>query len=113
MTSINEMDVHELKALLDAGENVRLVDVRTAAEFNKGIIEGGEYLLLDEIPARMDELTNKEGEKLVIYCRSGNRSGQACLYLQQNSAIEATNLLGGIISWHKEGNAVVPPPVAV
>lgn len=113
MSGVNEMDAAELQALFDSGEKVRLVDVRTAAEFNKGIIAGGEFLPLHIVPLRLNELANKEDETLVIYCRSGNRSGQACAYLKQNADIDSINLRGGIISWRESGHAVVEPVTAV
>lgn len=112
MFDVKEMNVHELRALLDAGKKVRLIDVRSDDEFNQGIIEGGEFFPLHTIPLKMNELANKDDETLVIYCRSGNRSAQACMYLKQNADIEAINLQGGIISWYQSGNAVIAPPVA-
>nr|CAA6806768.1 MAG: Sulfurtransferase [uncultured Thiotrichaceae bacterium] len=112
MFGVSEMDAHELRALLDAGEKVRLIDVRSDAEFKQGIIEGGEFMPLHTLPLKMNELGNKDNETLVIYCRSGARSAQACMYLKQNADIEAINLRGGIISWHQSGNAVVRPVAA-
>lgn len=112
MFGVSEMDAHELRALLDAGEKVRLIDVRSAAEFNQGIIEGGEFIPLHTLPLKLNELAHEEDEKLVIYCRSGARSAQACMYLKQNADIEAINLRGGIISWHQSGHAVVAPVAA-
>ena len=113
MVEIAETEAADLKAMLDAGEKVRLIDVRTAAEFNQGIIAGGEFIPLHTLPLRMNELAVGEDEKLVIYCRSGQRSGQACMYLKQHADIEAINLRGGIIRWYQSGHTVVPPPTAV
>lgn len=113
INEINEIDAPELKTLLDSGGKIRLVDVRTADEFNQGMIEGGEFMPLHIVPLQLDKLANKADETLVIYCRSGNRSGQACAYLKQNAGIEAINLRGGIISWRELGYAVVPPVTAV
>lgn len=112
MFGINEIDADDLKAKFDNGEKVRLVDVRSSAEFSQGIIEGAEFMPLHTVPLRMNELGVAEDETLVIYCRSGNRSAQACMYLKQNAGIEATNLRGGIISWYRSGNTIVPPVAA-
>ncbi|MEZ5478762.1 MAG: rhodanese-like domain-containing protein [Thiolinea sp.] len=113
MFGISEIDAAGLKAKLDAGDKVRLIDVRSAAEFNQGIIDGGEFMPLHTVPLRMSELDNRGDETLVIYCRSGNRSAQACLFLKQNAGIEAYNLRGGIIAWYQSGQAVVPPPAVM
>ncbi|PIE01001.1 MAG: sulfurtransferase [Thiothrix nivea] len=109
MFDVDEIDAQGLKALLDEGRKVRLIDVRSSAEFNQGIIEGAEFMPLHTVPLQINGLANREDETLVIYCRSGNRSAQACLYLKQNADIDALNLRGGIISWYQSGNAVVPP----
>lgn len=112
MFGVDEIDAQGLKALFDEGKKVRLIDVRSSAEFNQGIIEGAEFIPLHTVPLRMNELSNNDDETLVIYCRSGNRSAQACMYLKQNADIAALNLRGGIISWYQSGNAVVPPVAA-
>jgi len=54
----------------------RLVDVRTPDEFAAGHIEGAVNIPVQDLPARMDELDPKD-EPIVVYCRSGARSGSA------------------------------------
>jgi rhodanese-related sulfurtransferase len=93
--------------MLSQGEKLRLVDVRSEAEFQQGIIEGAEFLPLHILPIRMGEFASDE--KIVLYCRSGARSAQACLYLKQNTGIDAINLRGGIIGWYQSGYQIVRP----
>ncbi|PID45677.1 MAG: sulfurtransferase [Proteobacteria bacterium] len=107
MSMIEEIGATELKSRLDSGENIRLIDVRSDMEYRQGIIEGGEFMPLHTVPLRMDELSNDVTN--VIYCRSGRRSAQACLFLKQQADINAINLYGGIISWSHAGFAVVKP----
>lgn len=107
MYGINEVDASELQTMLSNGEKLRLVDVRSEAEFQQGIIEGAEFLPLHVLPMRMNEFANDE--KIVLYCRSGARSAQACMYLKQNTGIEAINLRGGIIGWYQSGYQIVRP----
>ena len=65
------------------------VDVRTPAEFIGGSVVGAINIPLNEIPLKMDEI--KELEKpLILFCRSGNRSGQAQQYISKND-IECYN----------------------
>lgn len=59
-----------------------LVDVRTAAEFSTGSVKGAANIPLDSMPAQLSKFKNKE--KIVVFCRSGNRSSQAKTILQQN-----------------------------
>ncbi|WP_298611025.1 rhodanese-like domain-containing protein [uncultured Thiothrix sp.] len=107
MYGINEVDAAELKSMLNNGEKLRLVDVRSEAEFQQGIIEGAEFLPLHILPLRMNELASDE--KIVLYCRSGARSAQACMYLKQTTGIDAINLRGGIIGWYQSGYQIVRP----
>ena len=110
MFGIREIDATGLKQLLGSGEKVRLIDVRSASEVAQGIIEGSEFMPLHTLPMRMNELP--KDETIVFYCRSGARSAQACMFLTQNTGIEAINLRGGIISWYHAGQKIVAPNAA-
>jgi phage shock protein E len=70
-----------LKEAVKESETV-FVDVRTKAEFNSGHIPGAKNIPLDELMGRLDELDGISGP-LVLYCRSGNRSGMALHMLRE------------------------------
>lgn len=72
--------------------NATIVDVRTAAEFTGGHVQGSMNIPLQEVPQRVEEL--RRMENLILCCASGNRSGQAARFLQSRG-IECIN--GG--SW--------------
>ncbi|EEI94326.1 rhodanese-like protein [Sphingobacterium spiritivorum ATCC 33300] len=59
-----------------------LVDVRTPAEFAEGSVKGAVNIPLDKIPTELSKFKGKEN--IVVFCRSGNRSGQAKSILEQN-----------------------------
>lgn len=107
MMNVQEVDATALQERLNNGEKIRLVDVRSEAEFAQGMIEGGELLPLHLLPVRMNEFSNDE--TLVFYCRSGARSAQACMYLKQHTGVDALNLRGGIIAWYQVGNKISLP----
>lgn len=107
MMSVNEIDATTLKDMMDKGEDVRLYDIRSQAEFAQGIIKGGEFTPLHTIPVKMHDFP--KDKTIVFYCRSGARSAQACMYVAENAGIEALNLRGGIISWYQSGNEIVRP----
>ncbi|MCK5902206.1 MAG: rhodanese-like domain-containing protein [Cocleimonas sp.] len=109
MFGVRETDAASLKEMLDnkAEKKVRLIDVRSQAEFAQGIIEGAEFMPLHTLPARLNEFS--EDDQIVIYCRSGARSAQACRYLSENTNIEALNLRSGIIAWYQAGFEIVRP----
>jgi len=101
MSLINEIEVVELAKLKENGESVRVIDIRQPAELNSGIIPGAEALPMHTIPLRMSEL-NRE-EKLIMVCRSGARSAQACMFLQQQGYDKVYNLRGGMMAWAGSG----------
>ena len=107
MNGVKEIDASTLKEMMDKGEDIQLLDVRSQAEFAQGIIEGGEFVPLHTIPLKMNDLSKEK--TIVFYCRSGARSAQACMYVEQNAGIEALNLRGGIISWYQSGFDIVRP----
>lgn len=101
-SNIKEIDPPELDRWLnDAGENLRVLDVRQMQEIAAGTIRNAEALPLHTLPMKLNELS--PAEKLVIVCRSGARSAQACLFLQQNGYSNVYNLRGGMIGWVQSG----------
>ncbi|WP_020561005.1 rhodanese-like domain-containing protein [Thiofilum flexile] len=108
MFGVQEIDAATLQQRLAQGEKLRLIDVRSEAEFAQGIIPGGEFMPLHTVPLKLDEL-KASADPIVFYCRSGQRSAQACLFLKQNTGVEALNLYGGIIAWYQAGNPIAHP----
>ena len=94
--------VEELKARLDAGENIHLLDVREPyenAEFNIG----GTLLPLGEIRnMNTDAIEDWKDDEIVAYCRSGNRSGIATQFLEQMGFKNVKNLVGGMVAWREK-----------
>ena len=93
--------VTELKDRLSNGEKINLVDVREISEHNEFNI-GGTLLPLGSIQAMdIDEIEEFKDQELICYCRSGNRSGQACQILDMLGFTNTKNLQGGMIAWQK------------
>ena len=96
MTTIT---VEELKNRLDKGETPHLLDVREdyeRAEFNIG----GTHLPLGTIQTmQFDDIENWKNDEVIVYCRSGNRSGMASLFMEQVGFKNAVNLTGGMLAW--------------
>lgn len=107
MSMIEEIDAAELKTRLASDEKIRLIDVRSDMEYRQGIIEGGEFMPLHTVPLKISEISNDVTN--IIYCRSGQRSGQACMFLEQQAGIKAINLRGGIIAWGQSGFPIIRP----
>ena len=101
MSLINEIEVSELAELRGNDEAIRVIDIRQPAELNSGIIPGAEALPMHIIPLRISEF--KRDEKLIMVCRSGARSAQACMFMQQHGYDNVFNLRGGMIAWAGSG----------
>ena len=94
--------VDELKARMDAGEKLNLIDCREPneyAEFNIGatLIPLGKFQSF-----QIDELKDLKNEEVIIHCRSGNRSGQACMLLDTMGFTNTKNVIGGMLEWQAE-----------
>jgi rhodanese-related sulfurtransferase len=108
---MQQIGVHELKALLDGGaNNALLLDVREPweAQLARISIPGvSEKLLpMGEIPARFEELDPLQ--PVVAYCHHGMRSLQVVAFLQRQGFDSVYNLAGGIDAWSQEVDPGVP-----
>jgi rhodanese-related sulfurtransferase len=92
----------EVKARMDAGENINLVDVREPEE-NTAYNIGGTLLPLGQIQgAQIEPIEDLKNEEVILYCRSGNRSMQACLMLESMGYTNVKNLVGGMMEWQEK-----------
>ncbi|MEN9281565.1 MAG: hypothetical protein RL594_500 [Bacteroidota bacterium] len=96
---INEILPEALKARLDANERIVLLDVRQPEEHAEENIPNSILIPLGELPARIAELEPHRNDEIIVYCRSGNRSGQACMLLQMLGFTNPVNLHGGMLAW--------------
>ena len=104
--SVALLSTAELSSLLEDG-NVRLIDVRRDDEVAQGMIPGAEHIMLDDFdPAALDL---SDGREVVLYCRSGRRSGIAADRLAQHTGKIARHLDGGIIAWQDAELPIAQP----
>ena len=101
-SEVPEISVSDLKAKLDRGDPVTIVDVREPYEW--GIANLGEYgarlIPMGQLADRLDELD--PGEEIVVQCRSGNRSAHVTRFLRARGYPNVANLHGGILAWSDE-----------
>ncbi len=92
----------EVKQRLDAGEKLNLVDVREPhenAEFNIG----GKLIPVGNIQStQIEDIEDLRNEEVILYCRSGNRSGIAAMVLDQLGFTNTKNLTGGMLAWEEK-----------
>jgi len=99
MTNITN---EEVKQRLDAGEQLNLIDVREPhenAEFNIG----GKLVPIGNIQSmQIEDLEDLKNEEVILYCRSGNRSGISATILDQLGFTNTKNLVGGMLGWQEK-----------
>ncbi len=99
---MNTITTDQLKTRIEAGEQLHLVDVREPHERTEYNI-GGIHVPLGKIQAyQLEDLEDLKNEELIIYCRSGNRSGQAALILDQAGFTNTVNVVGGMLNWREK-----------
>lgn len=95
----------ELAQCRAAGEQVRLIDVRTPVEYQEVHVEGAENIPLAQLAPEMFG-EQKKGDPVYMICRSGARGGQACQRLS-TAGINAVNVAGGTAAWEAAGFPVM------
>lgn len=92
----------EVKERLAKGEKLNLVDVREPSE-NADFNIGGTLIPLRQIQSmQTEELEKLKEEEVILYCRSGNRSGQAAMVLDMLGFKNTKNLSGGMLAWEEK-----------
>lgn len=98
----------QLDARLKAGDKPFLVDVRNANELDICKLPFDAWIPLPEFGQRYEELAAHKDKEIVVYCRSGGRSGNAARFLQQQGYKNVRNMVGGMLRWADEVDQSVP-----
>jgi adenylyltransferase/sulfurtransferase len=111
-----DMDAHgipaitpaELKARLDRGDRITIIDVREPFEWEIGNLgaHGARLIPLGQLPGRADEID--PADEVVLQCRSGARSAHALEYLRAQGYGRLWNLDGGILAWSDQVDPSIP-----
>ena len=94
-----EIDVDEVKARLDRGEKLHLVDVREPMELAICRIEGSEHIPMMQLFLGLKTPSARKDEEIVVFCHHGMRSFEAASYLRGKGFARARSLAGGIDAW--------------
>jgi molybdopterin/thiamine biosynthesis adenylyltransferase/rhodanese-related sulfurtransferase len=101
-----EIEVTDLKAMLDRGDKFTLIDVREPYEYQIARIPGAKLIPLGEISKRLAEISRDED--LVLHCKMGGRSAKAIGILKEAGYTRLTNVRGGIQAWSEKVDPSVP-----
>jgi rhodanese-related sulfurtransferase len=91
----------EAADFIKATKNLQLIDVRTPAEYADGHLAKAKLIPLQELEGRVAEID--KGKPVLLYCRSGHRSGMALKVLNEKGYAQAKHMQGGINAWKAAG----------
>jgi adenylyltransferase/sulfurtransferase len=107
-TVVPEIQPAELKARIEAGEDLLLIDVREPFEVELAAIPGARLIPLGELASLLDELEDWRDRPIVVHCHHGGRSRKGCEILIETGFSRVENLATGIDGWSLQ----VDPSVA-
>jgi len=110
MSRLKEINAKELFAMIQDKNHLELIDIRTPAEIERGVIPNAKTLPMHLIPLHINYFSLSQ-KQIVIYCRTGSRSAQACRFLNQQGINNVINLRGGIVKWASGGLRLDPAPL--
>jgi len=102
---IPEITPTDLKARLDRGDDLFILDVREPHEYQICHLNG-KLIPLGELPRRVSELDSSK--EMVVHCRSGKRSADAIQFLQKAGFKKLLNLKGGTLAWSDQVDPSMP-----
>jgi adenylyltransferase/sulfurtransferase len=98
---MEEITATELKARLDKGDDLQIIDVREPNEYEAARLEGSKLIPLAQVVNRKDEID--ESRETVVHCKMGGRSAKAIEALQRAGFKgRLLNLKGGITAWSND-----------
>ncbi|MCF8450788.1 MAG: rhodanese-like domain-containing protein [Taibaiella sp.] len=98
---MKQITAQELKTRVENGETLNIIDVREPAEYAEFNI-GGKLIPLGKIVSmQTEELDDLKDQELILHCKGGTRSMQACVVLEQLGFSNVVNLAGGVQAWQK------------
>ncbi len=99
---MKNITVDELKAKMDSGEGLNLIDCREPHEYEEANL-GAKLIPLGKFQTmQLDEIEGLENEEVIVHCRSGKRSAMACQILDTMGYTNTYNLEGGILAWQEK-----------
>lgn len=80
-------------------DDALILDVRESNEYSQGHIINSLHIPLSGLKTRMKDLEKHKAKKIIVACRSGHRSSQACANLKKEGFEQVFNLSGGVMAW--------------
>lgn len=104
---VNNISAKQAKELIEKGNEVFILDVRTREEYNDFHLKGANLIPIQELEQNISKIP--KDKKVIVYCAKGKRSAKACEILKSKGLKELYNVEGGINQWKSEGYPVGKP----
>ncbi len=101
-----QVGVNEAVMLMNK-DDALVLDVREDKEVQGGKIKGARHITLGQLPSKLAELEKSKQSPVLVYCRSGNRSGYASQILTKAGFADVSNLTGGMLAWESANLPIV------
>ncbi len=106
LANFESIEAKQALHYLENDNNVTLLDVRTVAEYKKGHLRDATLIPVDALADNLGMLKADKNKKIIVYCRTGNRSITASRILEKNG-FTPLNVKGGIIQLMAEKAEIV------
>ena len=100
LSADDSISVQSLAAMIDRGDDVDLIDVREPSEWAVDRIEGATLMPLGTVDSQLHSLDRSR--RIVLYCKSGQRSANAARVLRGAGFANVASLTGGLMAWRRE-----------
>jgi len=87
LTNFDSISPRQAQTLILNDDNITLLDVRTVEEYKSGHIRGAKLIPVGKLEANLDKLKADRHKKIIVYCRSGNRSVAASRILEKHGFV--------------------------
>ena len=96
---IPQINVQQLKTLLDGNQQMHVLDVRETSEWDAGHIDDAHYINYKFLRDRLEQLAISPDENIAVMCAAGMRASTACSILAMNGYTHVNNVTGGMNAW--------------
>ena len=109
--NVNQTSIKHIAGseFLELNDDFELIDVRTKSEYESGFIEKALNIDFFSDTFESDVLSLNKNSKIILYCRTNNRSTKTANLLKKNGFKDISVIEGGITDWVKNGNDIVYP----
>jgi molybdopterin/thiamine biosynthesis adenylyltransferase/rhodanese-related sulfurtransferase len=106
---ISEVDVRDVKSVVDTRKGAKLIDVREQDEYVQGFIPTAQWIPRGFLESRIEDLVPERDTPVILYCAGGNRSAFAARTLREMGYTNVKSMAGGYSAWKRAGHQAELP----